>query len=95
MSPPALLLAARTKINAHPTSAGDRDEVRVAAATLLADLFAAGLPYGITPTDGAAVAALPTSSLDAYRARQVRRSRVTTGSPKNPISVESGPTRVR
>ena len=95
MNTPALLLAARTKIDARPTSAIYSGEVRAAAATLLADLFAAGLPYGMTPADGAAVAALPTSSLDACRQRQVRRSRLAAHWPQIPVSVESGPARVR
>ncbi len=90
-----MLLAARDKIDACPTSAQNHVEVREGPAVLLADLFAVGLRHGISPADWAAVAELPTSCLDACRERQVRRSRLAAPSPQNPVSVESGTTRAR
>lgn len=95
MSTPELLLAPRHKIDARATSARNHVEVREAAAALATDLCAVGLRHGMTPAGWAAVAALPTSGLDACRERQVRRSRVTTESPQNPVSVELGTARVR
>jgi hypothetical protein len=95
MSTPELLVAARNKIVACPTTARDRGEVRAAAVELLDDLFAIGLRHGITPAGWAAVAALPTSCLDACRERQVRMSRLAADSPLNPVSVESGPAQSR
>lgn len=95
MSTPELLLAAGNKIDACPTSARNHVQVREAAAALLAELFAVGLRHGITPADLAAVAALPTSCLDACRERQLRMSRLAAHSPQNPVSVESGTARER
>ncbi len=95
MSTPELLAFARDKIDACPTSARNHVDVREGAAVLLAELFAVGLRHAISPADWAGVAALPTSCLDACRERQVRRSRVRTESPQNPVSVESGTARVR
>lgn len=83
MNTPAQLLFARDKIDACPAFAKDSVELRESAAALLADLFAVGIRYGITPAEWAAVAALPTSCLDACRERQVRMSRLTPLSPQN------------
>lgn len=83
MSTPADLLGlARTKIEACPSRTPDRAEVKQAAAALLANLFTVGLRHGITPADWAAVAALPTSCLDACRLRQERAARLAAPSPR-------------
>ncbi len=95
MSTPARLLAARIKIDACPTLTPVSGDLRDAAAALLAELFTVGLRHGITPADWAAVAALPTSCLDACRARQARTSRLAAHSPQIPVSVGSGLARGR
>ncbi len=95
MSTSELLLAARTKIDACPTLTPVSSDLRDAAAALLAELFTVGLRHGITPADWAAVAALPTSCLDACRARQARMSRLAAHAPQIPVSVESGMARAR
>ena len=75
-TPTDLLGLARTKIEACPSRTPDHAEVKEAAAALLASLFTVGLRHGITPADWAAVAALPTSCLDACRLRQERAARL-------------------
>jgi len=83
MSTPADLLGlARTKIEACPSRTPDHAQVKEAAAALLATLFTAGLWHGITPADWAAVAALPTSCLDACRLRRERAVRLAAPSPR-------------
>jgi len=77
MSTPELLLAAPNKIDACTTLTPVSGDLRDAAAALLAELFTVGLRRGITPADGAGVADLPTSCLDACRQRSARAATVT------------------
>lgn len=71
-TPDDLLRFARARIDDCPTRTPANDEVEAAAAALLTGLLTAGLRHGITPTDWAAVTALPMSCLDACRQRRLR-----------------------
>ena len=89
--PDELRKLAQDKIVAESGAALDR--VGVAAAGLLADLYATGLAHGITPQDWAAVTALPRACWDASRAagrRQLmaaERARTMSGrTPFAPVS---------
>jgi hypothetical protein len=82
-----LLGLARTKIEGCPSRTPDHAEVKEAAAALLASLFTVGLRHGITPADWAAVAALPTSCLDACRLRQERAARLAAPSPRRAMTL--------
>ncbi len=79
---------AEDKIVAESGAALDR--VSMAAARLLADLYATGLEHGITPQDWAAVTALPGACWDvaraANRAQQLAAERARTMTGRAPFS---------
>ena len=69
------------------------DRVGVAAARLLADLYATGLAHGVSPQDWAAVTALPGACWDAARAvdrrQQLAAERARTTSGRLPFALGS------